>query len=263
MVDSGGGFESNRQKIMDRLGVIIAPRPSANPAPKRFDVSAYGTRSAVIKSFGKRDYSGCLEALDALLAADGITSPEPERVLFRCLLLKKSGRDDEAEQELVTLGHRDAETPTDQGDFMPRLQARLVLWEALGGYGKGTELASGILSTVLAHPAEWQAGTLERLYQLRARVLVLAGDFAAALADERSAIALPLACTTAGSMRESLNFTEAQARQSHLNTMVMEWELLDQEFPGYADYLEENAKFWEMTGSAPPKPDRRDLRDVE
>ena len=94
-------------------------------------------------------------------------------------------------------------------------------------------------------------------------MLVLNGNFAAALADEKSAIALPLPCTTAGTMLKSLHFTEAQARQSHLNTMVMQWELLEQEFPGYADYFVENAKFLEMTGSSQPQPDRRNLRDVE
>jgi hypothetical protein len=38
--------------------------------------------------------------------------------------------------------------------------------------------------------------------------------------------------------------------------MVMQWELLEQEFPDYAGYLA-------SIGSPEPKPDRRDLRDED
>jgi hypothetical protein len=194
--------------------------------------------------------------LDALHAANGVTSPEPEAVLFRCLLLNKLGRAEEAEQELVALNSRPTETVADHGDFMQRLSARLVLWEALGGYEQGAKLVSETISMVLSDPDSWEAGTLEQLYQYRARMLILFGDFAGALADEKFAIGLPLPRITAGTMIKNLNHTEAQARQSHLNTMVMHWELLEQEFPEYADYLT-------SIGSPEPQPDWRDLRDVD
>ena len=87
-------------------------------------------------------------------------------------------------------------------------------------------------------------------------MLILSGDYAAALADEKSAIALPLSNTGPDVSQRVRNQTEAQARQSHLNTMVMQWELLEQEFPEYAAYLESK-------GSPEPQPDRRDLRDVD
>ncbi len=256
IVDAGGRFESMRQKITDHLGIIISPRSTGKTAPKRLDPSAYSKSSAVFRSYKTRDYSGCLEALDALHAANGVKIPEPEAVLFRCMLLNKLGRTDEAEQELVALSSRPTETVADHGDFMQRLSARLVLWEALGGYEQGAKLASETISMVLSNPDKWQAGTLEQLYQQRARMLILSGDFAGALADEKSAIGLPLPRTTAGTMIKNLNHTEAQARQSHLNTMVMQWELLEQEFPEYAAYLVSN-------GSPEPQPDRRDLRDVD
>jgi serine/threonine protein kinase len=256
IVDAGGRFESMRQKITDHLGIIISPRSTGETAPKRLDPSAYSKSSAVIRSYKTRDYSGCLEALDAMHASDGVSTPEPEAVLFRCLLLNKLGRIDEAEQELVKLGSRQSEPVTEHGDFMQRLAARLVLWEALGGYEQGAKLASDTISTVLSDPDKWPAGTLERLYQLRARMRVLSGDYAAGLADEKSAIALPPSATKAGTMFKSQNYTEAQTRQSHLNTMVMQWELLEQEFPEYGAYLVSN-------GSPEPQPDRRDLRDVD
>ena len=256
IVDTGGRFESIREKIISQLGVIIAPRSPGKSAPKRLDPVAYGRSSAIIKSFKARDYPSCLESLDAMHTADGISTPEPEAVLFRSLLLNKLGRNDEAEQELVKLDHLATEPSADDGESMERLRTRLVLWEALGGYDEGARQATKTLSIVLDNPTGWKAGTLEQVYQMRARMLVLSGDYAAALADEKSALALPLSSTRSGASRAVLHDTEAQARQSHLNTMIMQWELLEQEFPEYAAYLESN-------GSPEPQPDRRDLRDVD
>ncbi len=256
MVDAGGRFESIREKIISQLGVIIAPRSPGKSAPKRLDPAAYGRSSAIIKSFKARDYPACLESLDTMQAADGISTPEPEAVLFRGLLLNKLGRNDEAEQELVKLDHLATEPSSDDGESMERLRTRLVLWEVLGGYDEGARQATRTLSTVLGNPTGWRAGTLEQVYQMRARMLILSGDYAAALADEKSAIALPLSNKGPDASQRVLNQTEAQARQSHLNSMIMQWELLEQEFPEYAAYLESN-------GSPEPQPERRDLRDVD
>lgn len=256
MVDAGGRFESLREKIIDQLGVIIATRTSEEPAPKRLDPSAYGRGLAIIRAFKERDYSKCLEALDTKLAADGVTTPEPEAVLFRCLLLNKLGREDESQSELRKLATRSKGQITGGGDTIRRLRARLVLWEALGGYKEGAENVSEAISAGLGNPGASEAGSLEQLYHMRARMLVLAGDFRAALADERAAIDLPLAHTTAGTLLKTLHYTEAQALQTHLNTMVMQWELLEHEFPAYASYLAD-------AGSPEPQPDRRDLRDED
>ncbi len=256
IVDSVGRFESMRQKITDQLGVIISSPSTGGDAPKRLDPTAYAKSSAVMRSFKARDYSACLEALEAKHAADGVSTPEPEAVLFRCYLLVKLGSPDEAEQELVNLGKRPRATVTNHEEFIQRVTARLVLWEALGGYEQGANQASEAINMVWNDPDKWPVGSLERLHQLRARMLILSGDYAAVLADKKSAIALPLPRTTAGTMVNNLNYTEAQARQSHLNTMVMQWELLEQEFPDYAAYLE-------SLGSPEPQPDRRDLRDVD
>ncbi|MEY3895673.1 MAG: hypothetical protein RLZZ214_1192 [Verrucomicrobiota bacterium] len=256
MVDARGRFESLRDKIIIQLGVVISPRSTGKKTPLRLDPTAYARSSDVIRSFKTRDYSACLEALDTMHTADGISTPEPEAVLFRSLLLNKLGRNDEAEQELVKLDHLATEPSADDGESMERLRTRLVLWEALGGYDEGARQATKTLSIVLGNPTGWKAGTLEQVYQMRARMLVLSGDYAAALADEKSALALPLSSTRSGTSRAVLHDTEAQARQSHLNTMVMQWELLEQEFPEYAAYLESN-------GSPEPQPDRRDLRDVD
>ncbi len=256
LVDAGGQFESLRDKIISQLGVIISQRAPDKSAPKRLDPAAYGKSSAIIKSFKARDYPACLESFDAMHAAEGISTPEPEAVLFRSLLLNKLGRNDDAEQELAKLDHLAPEPSADDGESMERLRTRLVLWEALGGYDEGARQATKTLATVLGNPTGWKAGTLEQVYQMRARMLILSGDYAAAFADEKSAIALPLPNTVSGVSQSVLKLTEAQTRQSHLNTMVMQWELLEQEFPEYAAYLESK-------GSPEPQPDRRDLRDVD
>jgi serine/threonine protein kinase len=256
IVDADGRFESNRQKIIDQLGIILSQPPTGQAAPKRLDPTAYARSSAVMRSFKARDYSACLEALEAKHASDGDKAPEPEAILFRCLLLNKLGRTDEAEIEIIKLNNRPTDTVTDQANFMLRLAARLVLWEALGGCEQGAKLASYTITTVLSNPDNWPPGTLENLFQLRARMRVLMGDFPSALADEKAAIALPLHHTAVGATYKALNQTEAQARQSHLNTMVMQWDLLEQEFPEYGQYLVSN-------GSPEPQPDRRDLRDED
>ena len=256
IMDAGGRFESMREKVTGQLGVITSPRITWETAPKRLDPSAYSKSAAVFRSYKARDYAACLEALDALHAASGVTRPEPEAVLFRCLLLVKMGRSEEAERPLLELAKRHPETVTDSVDFMQRLSARLDLWEALGGHAEAGKLVSDALALVLEDPGKWEAGTLEQLYQQRARTLILAGDFAAALADEKSAVGLALPLTKAGTTIKNLNHTEAQARQSHLNTTVMQWELLEQEFPDYAAYLA-------SIRSPEPKPDRRDLRDED
>jgi hypothetical protein len=77
------------------------------------------------------------------------------------------------------------------------------------------------------------------------------GDMAGALADELAALALPPGIS-AGGRPESAE----EAQQLHLNTIVMEWELLEQELPAYAEYLEAN-------GNPEPKPDHRNLRAVD
>jgi len=256
IVDAGGRFESMREKVTGQLGVIISSRSSGTTAPKRLDPTAYSKSSAVFRSYKARDYATCLDALDALHAARGVSQPEPEAVLFRCLLLAKLGRSAEAEAALLELNRRPVESVADPADFMQRLSARLDLWEALGCHTEAAKAVSEILALVLGDPDKWPAGTLEQLYQQRARTLILAGDFAGALADEKSAVGLPLPLTNVGTTVKALDQTEAQARQSHLNTMVMQWELLEQEFPDYAGYLT-------GIGSPEPKPDRRDLRDVD
>jgi hypothetical protein len=244
-----------REKITAQLGVIMSPRSTGASAPKRLDPSAYSKTAAVTRSYKARDYAACLVALDALHAANGIEKPEPEAVLFRCLLLTKLGRSAEAEPALVELSQRPPEAVADL-DYITRLKARQDLWEALGGHAEAAKWVSEAISQVEGQSDNWPAGTLEQLFQRRARARILSGDFAGALEDEKSAVELPMSLTTAGTTAKSLNHSEAQARQSHRNTMVMQWELLEQEFPDYAAYLASN-------GSPEPKPDRRDLRDVD
>ena len=177
-------------------------------------------------------------------------------MLFRCVLLNKLGREKEVQDQLIKLRKRDITLALNDVNLMLRLKTRLILWEALGGYEDGFKQVSETIAMSLRDPGKLEAGILEQLFHLRARMSLLSGDYAGVLADEKSAIALPLKATAAGTNYNSSEYTEAQVRQSHLNTMVMQWELLEHEFPDYADYLESN-------DSPDPQPDRRDLRDKD
>lgn len=68
---------------------------------------------------------------------------------------------------------------------------------------------------------------------------------AGALADEKSALALPLDPLIP-------NLSEEAARQLHRNTNVRQWGVLEQEFPAYAEYLRKH-------GSPEPQLDTRHL----
>jgi hypothetical protein len=135
------------------------------------------------------------------------------------------------------------------------LAMRLLLLEALELHGEAQEHATEAIEA--ARPTLIRAGSQARredvlsvvkLYNVRARARILQGDMAGALADERAALELP------PGFYESLSAeTAEESLQVHLNTIVMEWELLEQEFPAYADYLEAN-------GWPEPKPDKRNLK---
>lgn len=255
-MNAGGQFESNRQKILNNLGSILVTEAQAKAAREKpnYDISAYQRSSNIKKAFERKDYSATLEALDVRLAAEGVSSPEPEVILFRALLFKKLGREEEMQREISKVSGKGVKSTALKTTPPAKLNARMLLWEALGCYEEGETLASEVIKSVTAHPAEWKVGTAEDFYQKRARMRVLAGDFAGALADENSALALPLQYSQASLSQKTLGETDAQARQSKLNTVVFQWELLEQEFPQYADYLA-------ARGSPEPLPDLRNLKD--
>jgi hypothetical protein len=88
------------------------------------------------------------------------------------------------------------------------------------------------------------------LYNQRARFRIILDNFKGALADEREALNLP------PQKYMSSRLSEKQSYQTHLNTIVSKWEMLEQEFPAYADYLEAN-------GWPEPKPDHGDYQSED
>jgi|GEM_PF-682012 len=254
IVDMGGQFNSVRAKIIDQLGVILAS--ASPPKPVRLDLNAYAKTANIPKAFEQRDYDGALKALDIRLADNQEEAPEPELILFRGFLLKKLGREEEMKREMMKVADKGLESFSSKKTLLMRLKTRVMLWEALDNAAQGANIVSKILDHVLANLSDWRPDTTETLYQLRARMRVLTGDFAGALADEKAALAMPLRFTSASPEQQRPGETEIRARQRFLNTMVMQWELLEQEFPQYADYLEKH-------GSPEPLPDLRNLDDAD
>ena len=127
---------------------------------------------------------------------------------------------------------------------MAELNAELTLLESLGWFSAGENLVSAIIKIV---PDTMKTSDMVTLYNQRARFRILGENHAGALADERAALALP------PMQYPGVRRSETEAGQIHLNTIVMQWELLEQEFPAYDFYLEGN-------GSPEPKPDHRKYR---
>jgi hypothetical protein len=255
-MNAGGRIESNHQRTVNNLGNILASHVLTAGNRRNLDIKLYERFSNIRSAFERKDYAGTLQALDDMLAAEEVSSPEPEQILFRALLFKKLKRDREMKGELSKFASTNITSVTPKPALLARLNARLLLLEGLSCFEQGEALVSEVLAIVLSRPEEWQEGTAEKLYHQRARMRVLAGNFAGALADEKLALALPLKYTMAGQSQKFHGDSDAQARQCQINTIVIQWELLEQEFQQYADYLE-------AEGSPEPLPDLRKLKDEE
>lgn len=179
----------------------------------------------------------------------------PLCLLFKALLYKQLGRDGEIAGVLKDFQNLPRIEP---GVFLggkTAMSMQVTLLEALELPEEAEKLASAAIETARSKLSEQPLGkdilALVLLYRDRARSRILQGDMAGALADERTALELPPLVDL------SVVVTSAEeAQQIHLNTIIREWEMLEQEFPAYADYLEAN-------GWPEPKPDRRNLRAVD
>ena len=127
---------------------------------------------------------------------------------------------------------------------MAELNAELILLESLEWFSSGESLVSAVLKIV---PDTVKTSDIITLYNQRARFRILGENHAGALADERAALALP------PMQYPGVRRSETEAAQIHLNTIVMQWELLEQEFPAYDSYLQ-------ASGRPEPKPDHRNHR---
>lgn len=250
IVESGGAFPSLRSKV---IGAIPQVLHSANPGSgNRLDIGDYASRAGIRQAYECRDYEGSLASLDTLLTAIPRLREIQSCSLFRALLLKNLDRLPEMETEITRAPVQPGTMAVDDGRELHQVVERVVLWEALDRFGDAEKFLTTTLADVLAEPDEYSPGTAESLFHLRARMKILAGDYAGALEDERSALKLPVKHSRVYPGKEVGNSTAAEVEQARLNSIVADWEWLEQEFPGYDSYLGAN-------GSPEPQPDFRRL----
>ena len=245
---------SMREKLLKVIpSVIVAASKVGNQGP---DLAEYSRQADIRTAYQKRDYSTCLALLDERLKTYPDLRNNPACTLFRALLLKLLDRTHDVELELSRANVEPGTVRTLNDLRRCQVNQRIILWEALGCYRQAEEFLSKIIPPVVRSLTDSHSGqgslVVQDLYNQRARMRILGGDFAGALADEKAALALPPEPFELFG-REP---TPAQLQQSLLNTIVKDWGLLEEEFPAYAAYLEAN-------GSPEPKRDSRNLYDDE
>lgn len=240
IVDSRGHFPSLRERVIEVIPAAISADPSGSGP--RLSLNDYADQSAIRKTYQSGDYSGCYDLLDARIKKQPSLLNHPLCLLFKALLCQELNREDEMQASLDEFRKLPFEESTAAEVNKTGLSMRLTLLEALGLHSEAQSHATAAIEVL--RPALLRSGsqvlredvlTLMIIYRDRARARIRQGDMAGALADEQTALELLPGIVPGGSAE-----TEEEARQIHLNTVVMEWELLEQEFPAYADYLEAN-----------------------
>jgi hypothetical protein len=233
IVDMRGHFKSIRERVIEVLPGPITIPPDGTV---RLDLGERGQTLAIVRAYESRDYEKCLELLDQRMASHPSLERSQSFILTRALVLKRLERMEEVEALMSRI-----DTSPVSGS-MEELKIQLTLLEALEGFAQGEQVVSHVIAAV---PAATPTRERVTLYNLRARFRILTGNHAGALADEHTALELaPSDDYPPSSSRE-------EVQQIHLNTIVGQWELLEQEFPDYAAYLEQN-------GWPEPQPDHND-----
>lgn len=253
IVGSQGYFTSLRERVIGAIPAAIAVAPSDKAL--RLDIGDYSDRSNIVKAYQAREYDKCLELLTTRMEKQPLLLKNPMCLLFQALLFKQLERSDEMQDALKIFRKLNDDGLSTFGSGSANLRMRLTLLEALDLHQEAHDIVSMTIEKSRAQVTQngQQAAREDVLsvmlfYRDRARVRILMGDMAGALADEHAALELPSGTVPGGSPE-----TPQEARQVYLNTVVMEWELLEHEFPAYADYLQKN-------GSPEPKPDHRNQK---
>lgn len=250
IVESGGAFPSLRSKLIGAIPQIL--HDAAPGEENRLDIGDYASRAEIRQAYERRDYEGALTSLDSLLKASPGLREKQSCSLLRALLLKRSNRLPEMEAEIARVSVQPGTLAGSDGRELHHVIERVVLWEALDRFAAAEKFLTASLAEVLAELDQYPPGTAETLFNLRARMKILAADYAGALEDERSALALPVEHSRAYRGKEIGHLTAAEVERIRLNSIVADWEWLEQEFPGYDAYLGAN-------GSPEPQPDLRRL----
>ena len=256
IIDSQGYFKSLRERVIEVIPAAISAPPTSDGP--RYDLSNFRNQSAILKTYQSRDYAACLVLLNDRIKDQPSLLKNPLSLLFKALLYKQLRAESDMQDVLRDLAKLPREEPSAAAAGNTALAMRLTLLEALELHGEtqscATEAIEAARAPLLRSGLQARRGdvlSVVKLYNVRARARILQGDMAGALADERAALELP------PGFYESLSAeTAEESLQVHLNTIVMEWERLEQEFPAYAEYLETN-------GNPEPKPDHRNLKAID
>ena len=223
-MDMRGHFRSIRERVIAVLPYALAtPRYS----PHRMDL-AFEARlevKAIANAYESRDYEKCLQLIEKRISGNPEFCENTCFMLLHALVLKHLNQSQEQESMMKKIEARQVIIDSSA------MSAVVTFLEALG-YITYAETLINITMKDLPNDAK----TSERieLYHLRARCRILAGNLEGALADERAALDLP----PEGSAQTPIQ--KKKTYQKHLNTIVKDWELLEQEFPAYASYLQAN-----------------------
>lgn len=246
IVDAGGNFTSVRERVISAIPAAISVNSPDNQLS--LDLTDYAKKAAILEAYENREYPECLSLLDARMESYPDLKRKPLCLRLKALLLKQLRREDEIDGLLSAISSSDSTS-----EAPDETRHHLALLEALERYDDAEKFVTGVLQVNLAPPRTSKGSVsdtlkLVELYNQRARVRILSGDHAGALADEHAALKLP-----PGSYPPQVRgMTTDKIQQAHLNTVVMQWELLEQELPAYAEYLD--SKGWPE-----PKPDHRNL----
>jgi serine/threonine protein kinase len=248
IVDAKGNFTSVRERVIAAIPAAVSlGSPTDGP---RLDIKDYAETTAIRKAYQNREYAQCLDLLDSRIKSHPSLLRNPLCMLLKAQLLKQLDRPHEIEKVLQGVSTMPFGNPSSRYAFTSGVSMRLALLEALGRHSEAESLITAAIESAIAASSGSSEDSMAvvALYNQRARVKILRGDHSGALADERAALAL-----SPGKYATGSHYSDAEVRQLHLNTIVMQWELLEQEFPAYAAYLEAN-------GWPEPKPDHRNLK---
>lgn len=223
-MDMRGHFRSIRERVIAVLPYALAtPRYS----PHRMDL-AFEARlevKAIANAYESRDYEKCLQLIEKRISGNPEFCENTCFMLLHALVLKHLNQSEALDNQMKKIESRQVIIDSSA------MNAVVTFLEALGNI---TCAEQWINITLKDLPNDAKTSEKIDLYHLRARCRILAGNFEGSLADERTALDLP----PEGDAQTPIQ--KKKTYQRHLNTIVKDWELLEQEYPAYASYLQAN-----------------------
>ena len=223
-IDMRGHFRSSRERVIAVLPYALAtPRYTSDQLDQAF--AARLEVKAISQAYVSRDYEKCLQLIEKRIVGNPEFCENTCFTLLKALVLKHLNQSQELENLMKIIETRPAIIDPSA------IHAVVTFLEPLGYITYAERLINNTMNDLAK-----DSKTSERieLYHQRARCRILSGNHAGALADERAALELPPEGPTNNPTLKK------QTYQRHLNTIVRNWELLEQEFPTYAAYLAAN-----------------------